>query len=302
MLFAARDGTLYASEKDKTQFELVNIPGSESTFDLTPVTLETGQLGTTRTCATYNASPESDTENMVMQPCADRAVPEGSDESQIFMYNATSGTLEPTLKPGADGANTTAAISPANRNSTVSSNGTATSSAIQTGAGLPAKSTKQNSTVTLVFKPVKAMVAHVGIQESSTTTGDRITTVTMTKTITVSQATTTSSALDVQLVGAPSPTPSPDATGSTTGSTSSSTVTRSIDAAAIASGIAASASASSASAAASLTTTSSSTDSASPSSTPAVGRREDRRMDSKVTTISTEPYTWMFKAERDNLG
>jgi len=290
-----------------------------------------GAPGEIRTCATYNSNPpqdKSDTrdENMTMEPCADRATPEMGDKSQIFMYNDTSGTLEPTWNSGADGANTATASSPVNQNSTTLSNATATSSAVQAAATLlanrediPPNPTKQNSTVTLVFAPVKAMVADVGPQQNSTTTG---TIMTMTKTVTVfnvestyagvssstskaaSQVTATSSALDVQLVGAP--TPSSVTTGSTTmGSVSvstwSSTAARSIDAAAIASSIAASASASSASAAAAAagsSTASSTTDSPASSSTQAAQRRGNGRLaGSDLKAISTEPYTWMFKAE-----
>ena len=247
---------------------MVNAPASvESTSDLTPVTLEMGAPGETRTCATYNSSPppdesDTDSENMTMEPCADRATPEASHKSQIFMYNGTSGTLEPTWN-SAEGANTTAASSSANQNSTNSSNATATSSAVQTAATLfanradtPQNSTKQNSTVTLVFTPMKAMVTDVGIQENVTTTG---TTMTMTKTVTVfsaeststrvpssasdtaAQVTATSSALDVQLVGAPIPSSNATETTSTSVSTSTSTATGLIDASAIASRIAASA-------------------------------------------------------------
>ena len=294
----------------------------ESTSDLTPVTLEMGAPGETRTCATYNSSPpedESDTEdseNMTMEPCADRATPEASHKSQIFMYNGTSGTLEPTWN-SADSANTAAASPSVNQNSTSSSSATATSSAVQAAATLfanradtPRNSTNQNSTVTLVFTPMTAMT-DVGIQENFTTTG---TTMTMTKTVTVfnveststrfpsstsntaAQVAATSSALDVQLVGAPIPFSNATGTttiGSTSVSTSSSTATGSIDAPAIASRIAASAS--SASADVSSTTISSSTDSASPSSTQAAQRRENARM--VAPNVGTEPYTWMFKAE-----
>jgi hypothetical protein len=301
---------------------MVNAPASvESTSDLTPVTLEMGAPGETRTCATYNSSPpqdesDTDSENMTMEPCADRATPETSHKSQIFMYNGTSGTLEPTWN-SADGANTAAASPSVNQNSTSSSNATATSSAVQAAATLfanradtPQNPTKQNSSVMLVFTPMKAMVTDVGIQENSTTTG---TTMTMTKTVTVfnvesmstrvpsstsntAQVTATSSALDVQLVGAPIPSSNATGTttiGSTSVSTSSSTATESIDASAIASRIAASAS--SASADVSSTTISSSTDSGSPSSTQAAQRRENERL--FASRISTEPYTWMFKAE-----
>jgi hypothetical protein len=281
--------------------------------------LEMGAPGETRTCATYNSSPpqdESDTqdsENMTMEPCADRATPVASPKSQIFMYNDKSGTLEP-MGNSADGANTTAASPSVNQNSTSSSNATAASSVVQAAATLfanradtPQNPTKQNSTVTLVFTPMKEGVTNVGIQENFSTTGM---TTTMTKTVTVfnveststrvssstsitaAQVTATSSALDVQLVGAPSPIPFSNATGTTTTSvsTSSSTATGSIDAAAIASRIAASAS--SASADVSSTT---STDSASPSSTQAAQRRENKRL--VASNVSTEPYTWMFKAE-----
>ena len=293
---------------------MVNAPASvESTSDLTPVTLEMGSPGQTRTCATYNSSPpqdesDADSENMTMEPCADRATPEASHKSQIFMYNGTSGTLEPTWN-SADSANTTAASPLVNQNSTSSSNATAASSAVQAAATLfanradtPRNPTKQNSTVTLVFTPMKAVVADVGIQENSTATG---TTMTMTKTVTVfnveststripsstsntaAQVTATSSALDVQLVGAPIPLS--NATGTTSiGSTSmSSTATGLIDASAIASRIAASADVSS--------TTISSTGSASPSSTPAAQRRENKGL--VASHVGTEPYTWMFKAE-----
>ena len=301
---------------------MVNAPVSvEPTSDLTPVTLQMGAPGETRTCATYNSSPpqdesDIDSENMTMEPCANRATPEASHKSQIFMYNGTSGTLEPTWN-SADGANTTAASPSVNRNSTSSSNATATSSSIQAAAKLfanradtPQKSTKQNSTVTLVFTPIEAMITDVGIQENFTTTG---TTMTMTKTVTVfnveststrvlysssnaaAQVTATSSALDVQLVGAPIPSSNATTTiGSTSVSTSSSTATRLIDASAIASRIAESA-ASSASADVSSTTINSSTDSASPSSTQAAQRRENERL--VASHVGTEPYTWMFKAE-----
>jgi hypothetical protein len=290
----------------------------ESTSDLTPVTLEMGSPGETRTCATYNSSPaqdesDTDSENMTMEPCANRATPEASHKSQIFMYNGTSGTLEPTWS-SADGANTTEASPSVNQNSTSSSNATATSSAVQAAAATllanradtPQNSTKQNSTVSLVFTPIKAMVTDVGIQENFTTTG---TTMTMTKTVTVfnveststgvpssssntaAQVAATSSALDVQLVGAPIPASTTN--GSTSVSTSSSTATGFIDASAIASKIAASA-ASSASADAS-STINSSTDSAAPSSTQAAQRRENGRL--VASHVGTEPYTWMFKAE-----
>ena len=326
-LFAAPKGheawILYASETNHTQFQLVNAPASvESTSDLTPVTLEMGAPGETRTCATYNSSPpqdesDTDSENMTMEPCADRATPEASHKSQIFMYNGTSGTLEPTWN-SAGGANTTAASPLVNQNSTSSSNATAISSTVQAAATLftnradtPQNSTKQNSTVTLVFTPMKAMVTDVGIQENFTTTG---TTMTMTKTVTVfnleststkvssstsntaAQVTATSSALDVQLVGAPIPFSNGTGTttiGSTSESASSSTATGLIDASAIASRIAASAS--SASADVSSTTISASTDSASPSSTQAAQRRENKKL--VASNVGTEPYTWMFKAE-----
>ena len=323
-LFAAPKGheawILYASTTNQTQFQMVNAPASvETTNDVTPVTLEMGAPGETRTCATYNSSPpqdgsDTDSENMTMEPCADRATPETGHKSQIFMYNGTSGTLEPTWN-SADGANTTAA-SPSD--STSSSNATATPSAVQAAATLfanradtPQNPTKQNSTqaVTLVFTPTKSMVTDVGIQENSTTAG---TTMTMTKTVTVfnvesmstrvpsstsntaAQVTATSSALDVQLVG-----PLPNATGTTTiestsVSTSSSTATGLTDASAIASRIAASAS--SASADVFSTTISSSTDSASPSSTQVAQRRENEK--SVASPAGTEPYTWVFKAEQ----
>jgi hypothetical protein len=330
-LFAAPKGheawVLYASETNQTQFQMVNAPASvETTFDVTPVTLEMGAPGETRTCATYNSSPpqdgsdtdssDTDSENMTMEPCADRATPETSHKSQIFMYNGTSGTLEPTWN-SADGANTAAASPSVNPNSTSSSNATATSSAVQAAATLfanradtPQNPTKQNSTqaVTLVFTPTKAMVSDVGIQENSTTTG---TTMTMTKTVTVfnvesmstgvpsstsntaAQVTATSSALDVQLVGVPIPFSNATGTttiGSTSVSTSSSTAAGSTDASAIASRIAASASAD-----VSSTTISSSTDSASPSSTQVAQRRENEK--SVAYPVGTEPYTWVFKAE-----
>ena len=266
MLFAAPEGsqswTLYASETNKTQFHLV--PASmESTSDLRPVTLEMGAPGETRTCATYNSNPSQNAydtkdENMTMEPCHDRATPETGHKSQIFLYDGNSGKLEPTWNSGADGANTTVANSPANQNTTTLSNATESSS-----AALPAM--KQNSTVTLVFTPVKAMLADVGTEQNYTTT-EKI--MTKTKTVTVfnvastsagvSSATSntasqvTSSALDVQLVGAPMPT-----TTSASASTSS-TATRSIDAAAIASGIAASASASASSASAAASASSAS--------------------------------------------
>jgi hypothetical protein len=296
---------------------MVNAPVSvESTSsDLTPVTLEMGAPGETRTCATYNSSPahgESDThpENMTMEPCANRANPEASNKSQVFMYNGTSGTLEPTWN-STDRANTAAASPSVNQNSTSSSNVTDTSSAVQAAATLfanradtPQNPTKQNSTVSLVFTPIKEMVTDVGIQDNSTTTG---TTMTMTKTVTVfnleststrvssstsntaAQVAATSSALDVQLVGAPSSNATPTI-GST--STSSSTATGFTDASAIASRIAASA-ASSASADVSSTTTS--TDSSSPSSTQSPRRRENGKM--VASHVGTEPYAWMFKAE-----
>lgn len=328
-LFAAPKGRgawiLYASEKNQTQFQLVNTPASvESTSDLIPVTLEMGAPGETRTCATYNSSPPQDesdaqdSENMTMEPCADRATPEAGPKSQIFLYNGTSGTLEPTWN-SADGANTAAASPSVNQNSTSSPNATATSFAVQAAATLfanradtPQNSTNQNSTVTLVFTPMKAMT-DVGIQENITTTG---TTTTMTKTVTVfnveststklpsstsntaAQVTATSSALDVQLVGAPIPFSNATGTttiGSTSVSTSPSTATGSIDAQAIASRIAASASASSASADVSSTTISSSTDGALPNSTQAARRRENTRL--VASSVGTEPYTWMFKAE-----
>ena len=287
----------------------------ESASDLTPVTLEMGEPGETRTCATYNSSPppdesDTDSENMTMEPCANRATPEQSHKSQIFMYNSTSGNLEPTWN-SADDANTTAVDPSVNQNSTSSSNATVTSSAVQAAATLfanradtPQNSTKQNSTVSLVFTPIKAMVTDVGIQENSTTTA---TTMTKTKTVTVfnvestssgvsssssntaAQVAATSSALDVQLVGAPTPTST--TIGSTSVSTSSSTATGFVDASAIASRIAASA-ASSATADVSSTTINSSTDSGSPSSTQAAQRRENKKL-----YVGTEPYTWMFKAE-----
>ena len=307
-------------------FQMVNAPVSmESASDLTPVTLEMGAPGETRTCATYNSSPskdesDADSENMIMEPCADRATPEASNKSQIFMYNGTSGTLEPTWN-SADGAKAAAASPSVSQNSTSSSNATATSSVFQAAATLfanradaPQNSTKQNSTVTLVFTPIKAMVTDVGIQGNSTTSTTG-TIMTMTKTVTVfnleststrlpssssntaAQVAATSSALDVQLVGAPSPIASSNATETTTiGSTSvstSSTATGSlIDASAIASRIAASA-ASSASADVSSTTINSSTESASPSPTLAAQRRENKM----VAYHGTEPYTWIFKAE-----
>jgi hypothetical protein len=268
-----------------------------------------GAPGETRTCATYDSSPpqdESDTqdsENMTMEPCADRATPEVGHKSQIFIYNSTSGAIQPTWNSGANGTNTTIASSSVNGTSTSSSNATSAVQAAATlfanRADIPQNSTRQNSTVTLVFTPVKAMIANVGVEENSTTTGM----MTMTTTVTVfdvgsstptrvssstsnsaAQVAATSSVLDVQLVGAPMP--SSNATGTMT----SSTATGSIDAAAIASRIAASASASSVSAAASSATMSSSTDSASPSSTQSVQRRENGRL----VGVSTEPYTWMF--------
>ena len=290
----------------------------ESTSDLTPVTLEMGAPGETRTCATYDSSPPQDesntqdSENMTMEPCADRATPVADYKSQVFLYNTTSGVLQPISNSSAEGTNTTSASASVNRNSTSSSNTTATSSAFEAAATLFANradiaqnSTRQNSTVTLVFTPVKAMVANVGIEENSTTS--RVT-MTMTKTVTIfnveststggsafmsnagAQVTATSSALDVQLVGAPMP--SSNATGTTIGSTSVSTpssspATGSIDPVAIASRIAAS----------STTVSSSSTASAPSSSTQAAQRRENGKLvasGSKVAIV-TEPYTWMFK-------
>lgn len=319
-LYAAPKGheawILYASETNQTQFQMVDAPASvESASDLTPVTLEMGAPGETRTCATYNSSPPQDesdaqdSENMTMEPCADRATPEASHKSQIFMYNGTSGTLEPTWN-SADSANTSAVSPSANQNSTSLSNATATTSAVEAAATLfanradtPQNPTKQNSTVTLVFTPMKAaMVTDVGVQENFTTTG---TTMTMTKTVTVfnveststrvptsmsntaAQVTATSSALDVQLVGAPIP--FSNATGSTSVSTSSSTATVLVDASAIASRIAASAS----SAPADVSSTA--INSASPSSTQGAQRRENKR--SAASYVGTEPYKWMFKPE-----
>ena len=311
---------LYASDTNQTRFRLVNAPVSvESTSDLTPVTLEMGEPGETRTCATYNSSPpqdesDTDSENMTMEPCANRATPETSHKSQVFMYNGTSGTIEPTWN--SDGADAAAASPSVNQNSTSSSSATVTSSAVLAAATLfanradtPQNTTKQNSTVSLVFTPIKAMITDVGIQENSTTTASG-TTMTMTKTVTVfnvkststsvpssssntaAQVAATSSALEVQLVGTPIP-PS-TTTGSTSVSTSSGTATGFTDASAIASRIAASA-ASSASADGSSTTMNSSPASASPSSTQAAQRRDNGRM--AASRISTEPYTWMFKAE-----
>ena len=313
-LFAVPQGldtwVLFASEKDKTQFRMVDASDNvESTSDRTPVRLEMGAPGETRTCATYNSSPEQDEsdeqdpDDMTMEPCADRATSETGHKSQIFMYNSTSGTLEPTWNSGSDGqaANTTT-NSPLNQNSTTSSNATTASSAIQAAATLLANredissnSTKQNSTVILVFTPVNS--AMIGIQEDSTTTVTKTVTVSnvaSTSTAAQAQATVTSSALDVQLVGAPMP--SSGVTGSTTmqwtsASTPSSTATGSIDAAAIASKIAASMSTSSVSAASPST----------PSSTQTAQRRENGKLvasDSKKVIVRTEPYTWMFKAER----
>ncbi|KAF8809534.1 hypothetical protein BYT27DRAFT_7187848 [Phlegmacium glaucopus] len=326
-LFAAPKGggtwTLYASETQKTEFLMVKAPSMESTSDLTPVTLQMGAPGETPTCATYNSNPpQGDDEYMTMEPCANRANPEMGNKSQIFMYNGTSNTLEPSLDSGADGADTAAAGSPVNQNSTTLSNATATSSAITAAATLfanrediPLNPTAQNSTVTLVFAPANAMAADVGTQENPTT-AER--TMTMTKTVTVFNAESTSagvssstsnaaaqgtsSALDVQLVGAPIP--SSAATGTTavglaSVSTSSNIATRSIDAAAIASRIAASASASAAGSPA-ATTLSPTTDSMSPKPTQTAQRRANGRLaasDSKFTALSTEPYTWMFKAE-----
>src|ERR1700733_12190016 len=91
-LFAVPQGlgawVLYASEKNQTQFQLVDTSDSvESTSDLTPVRLEMGAPGETRTCATYNSSPPQDesdaqdSDDMTMEPCADRATAKAGHKS-----------------------------------------------------------------------------------------------------------------------------------------------------------------------------------------------------------------------------
>ena len=127
--------------------------------------------GKTRICATYNSSPsqdesDPDSENMTMEPCANRATPEASHKSQIHIEHAwTNLEFCRRCQHGSSQSFSTLEFDEfLKRNSHILRCSHRRLVIRQSSKFFE----KQNSTVSLVSTPIKTMVTDVVIQENFT--------------------------------------------------------------------------------------------------------------------------------------